>query len=164
MTDPRDPFDPPPLARPDRLAEVALPAGYASRSAAATDFATTGAARQVEAAERDADPREGTWVWTVYALILFAIPTLGVSAAIGLYGVLTRGAPSDRVLASHARFQKRTLIHAAVAGAIGVVLIAVSVGVIVLFLAALWTLARGAHGLLRLRRDLPIARPDTWML
>ena len=167
MSDPRFPHDRPDPAAPASRPEVSLPEGYADRysgrplpAGAGRDFAEAGRARQ----PTQADARDVTWVWTLYALILFAIPTLGVSAAVGLYGVLTRKAPIDPVLASHARFQKRTLVHAAIAAAIGLVLIVVSVGVIVLFAAALWTLVRGVSGLWRLRQNRPIANPDSWTI
>lgn len=144
-----------------------MPQGYVDRysggpiPAGSRDFAETNRAHREEVR---ADPRDITWVWTCYALILFAIPTLGVSAAVGLYGVLTRRPPADPILASHARFQKRTLVHAAIAAAVGVVLIVISVGVIVLFAAALWTLVRGVSGLWRLRQNRPIANPDSWTI
>ena len=53
---------------------------------------------------------------------------------------------------------------AAAAAALGAVLIIVNVGVIVLFLAAVWVLARGAFGVFTLKAGQPIARPQAWLI
>ena len=55
------------------------------------------------------------------------------------------------------------LIGAAVA-LIGGVLIAVGLGVFVLFLLALWLILRGAGGVLQLKSGRPIANPGTLLL
>ena len=103
-------------------------------------------------------------LYGVYILILLAVPTIGVSALIGLLAVRNRAAPVDALEASHFTFQRRTLGIAAAAAALGAVLIIVNVGVIVLFLAAVWVLARGAFGVFTLKAGQPIARPRTWLI
>ena len=40
----------------------------------------------------------------------------------------------------------------------------VSLGVIVLFVAAVWVLARGAFGVFTLKAGQPIARPQAWLI
>lgn len=107
-------------------------------------------------------PPEGAMgLYAVYALILFAVPTLGVSAAIALLAVLTRPLPLEPLARSHCQYQKRTLVIAAVGAVLGVVLIAVNLGVFVLFALALWVLVRGTAGLVRLASGRPIANPKT---
>lgn len=108
--------------------------------------------------------RDATWVWTLYALILFAVPTFGVSAVVGLYGVLTRRPSDDPFLGSHEVYQARTLKVAAIGAVAGIVLIVVNLGVLLLFVTALWIIARGVAGVWRLRGDRPIADPFAWTI
>lgn len=103
-------------------------------------------------------------LFAVYALILFAVPTLGVSAVIALLAVTGRSAPKDDVAASHFIFQQRTLWAGAVVALLGAILMAVGLGVFVLFLLALWLIIRGAGGVLKLRAGRPIPRPRVWLL
>ena len=100
-------------------------------------------------------------LYSVYALILFAVPTLGVSALIGLLAVLSRATPTQDLARSHVQFQKRTLVIAAIGAALGVMLILVSMGVFVLVVLALWVLVRGTVGLLHLASGRPVANPQT---
>lgn len=103
-------------------------------------------------------------LYTVYALILFAIPTFGVSAVIGLLAVMVRDVPTQAVAASHHIFQVRTLWTAAVVAALGVILIVVNTGVFVLFLLVAWVLVRGAWGSWKLKSRQPIDNPRTWLI
>ena len=80
----------------------------------------------------------GMGLFTVYALILFAVPTFGVSALIGLVAVTGQTAPDEAVARSHFIYQQRTLWAAAVAAVLGAILIAVGVGVFILFVVAGW--------------------------
>lgn len=99
-----------------------------------------------------------------YALILFAVPTLGVSAVIGLLAVTGREPPADPVARGHFIFQQRTLWAAAVVALLGAILIVVNIGVFVLFALALWTLVRGAVGVIRLKAGQPIPDPRHWLI
>lgn len=100
-----------------------------------------------------------TGLYAGYALILLAVPTFGVAAAIGLLRVWRREPPADALGASHFEFQKRTLIAALAAIVGGVLLIVINVGVFVLFIMAVWTLVRGATGLKALLEGRPINDP-----
>lgn len=102
-------------------------------------------------------------LYAVYALILFAVPTLGASAALALLAVTGREGPSDPVAGSHFIFQQRTLWTGAVVALLGVILIVINVGVFVLFIVALWLLARGVWGVLRLKSGQPIPNPRSWL-
>lgn len=110
------------------------------------------------------EPEGMMGLYTVYALILFAIPTFGVSAVIGLLAVMVRDVPTHAVAASHHVFQVRTLWAAAVVAVLGVILIVVNAGVFVLFLLVLWVMVRGAWGswLLKSRRAIP--NPRSWWI
>ncbi|MFW8695769.1 hypothetical protein ACOI9Y_34910, partial [Mesorhizobium japonicum] len=57
--------------------------------------------------------------------------------------------------------QQRTLWIAAVTAVVGALLVVVNVGVFVLFLLALWVLARGASGVWKLKDGKPVANPRT---
>lgn len=103
-------------------------------------------------------------LFAVYALILFAVPTMGVAAAVALVAVMVRPRPEQTVARSHFDFQKRTLWIGAVVAMVGVVLILVNLGVFVLFFVAVWLLLRGAWGLLLLARGEAIARPRQWLI
>jgi len=169
-------FDTPQVPRPDTTEsrEPAPPSPAPSVSAAmsaipawaretvrppkATPEAGFGQSRRV------APPEGAMGLYAVYALILFAVPTMGVSALIALLAVTGRPLPEQALARSHFLFQKRTLWIAAVSAAIGVVLIAVNLGVFVLFIMALWVLVRGTAGLLRLASGRPMNNPMTWAI
>lgn len=102
-------------------------------------------------------------IYAVYALILFAVPTLGVSAVIALLAVTGRAGPQGDVAASHFMFQQRTLWAGAVVALLGAILIAVGLGVFVLFVLAVWLILRGAGGVLKLKAGRPIERPRAWL-
>lgn len=102
-------------------------------------------------------------IYAVYALILFAVPTLGVSALIALVAVTGRAAPRGDIAASHFMFQQRTLWAGAVVALLGGILIAVGLGVFVLFILAVWLILRGAGGVLKLKAGQAIARPRAWL-
>lgn len=102
-------------------------------------------------------------IYSVYALILFAVPTLGVSALIALVAVTGRPGPQGEVAASHFIFQQRTLWAGAVVALLGGILIAVGLGVFVLFMLAVWLILRGAGGVMKLKAGQPIARPRAWL-
>lgn len=131
-------------------------------------------ARETPASERPAGgfarrreqpaPVEGSMtLYAVYALILFAVPTLGVSALIALLAVTGRAGPQGDVAASHFIFQQRTLWAGAVVALLGAILIAVGLGVFVLFVLAVWLILRGAGGVLKLKAGRPIERPRAWL-
>ena len=112
----------------------------------------------------DEEPRDRlTWALTIYALILFAVPTLGFSAIIGLLAVTGRTVNASPFLFSHYVYQQRTLWIAAIGALLALILIPVGLGVFVLFLLAVWTLARGVAGVWRLKNARPISNPRTWL-
>ena len=115
-------------------------------------------------AQRAAPPEGAMSLYAVYALILFAVPTFGLAAMIALVSVISRPVPAQDLAASHFIFQKRTLWIAAFGAAIGVVLIAVNLGVFVLVGMALWVIVRGAAGLIRLAAGRPVKNPLTWTI
>jgi len=111
-------------------------------------------------------PGGGMGLYAVYALILFAVPTLGVSAVIGLLAVTGRSRPDDRLSSSHFIYQQRTLWTAAVAAFAGLILLAApfALGVPILFLLALWLVLRGASGVWALKSGRAIADPRSWWI
>jgi len=165
--DDRDLFDDPPRPQPARVA--APPRASGPAPAPASDMPqwareTSRSARPAPEAVK-APPLEGAMgLYVVYAMILCAVPTLGASAAVGLLAVLMRPLPDQPLARSHALFQKRTLVFAAIGAVVGVVLIAFNLGVFVLFGLALWVLVRGAAGAMRLASGRPIANPNTLFL
>lgn len=102
-------------------------------------------------------------LYAVYVLILLAVPTLGLSAVLALLAVTGRDGPDEPLAGSHFVYQQRTLWSAAVAAVLGGLLVIVNIGVFVLFLLALWVLARGAFGVLRLKAGRPIDNPRSWL-
>ncbi len=103
-------------------------------------------------------------LYAVYALILFAVPTFGASAMVGLLAVIRRAPPEQEPARSHFIYQKRTLFAAGIAAAIGAVLILVNLGVFVLFAVVVWIVVRGAAGVFRLKAGQPIPRPLSWWI
>lgn len=120
--------------------------------------------RRDETAETLPEPEGMMGLYTVYALILFAIPTFGVSAIIGLLAVMMRDVPTQALAASHHVFQVRTLWTAAVVAVLGVILIVVNAGVFVLFALVVWVLVRGAWGSWMLKSRRAIPDPRTWWI
>ena len=116
--------------------------------------------------ETPAIPGGGMGLYAVYALILFAVPTVGVSAVIGLLAVTGRSGPDDDVSSSHFIYQQRTLWTAAVVAVAGVILLAApfALGVPILFFLALWTVLRGAWGVWTLKSNRAIADPRGWWI
>ena len=116
--------------------------------------------------EPAAIPGGGMGLYAVYALILFAVPTLGVSAIIGLFAVTGRNGPDDPMSLSHFLYQQRTLWVAAVAVAVGLIffLVPFGLGPAIMFFAALWLVVRGAAGVWALKAGRPIADPRGWWI
>lgn len=133
---------------------------------AAHQAATSSVRKAAFGRKSDATPPvEGaTRLFAVYALILFAVPTFGASAAIALLAVYGRSTLESPIARSHLQFQQRTLWAGAVAAIAGVLLIALNVGVLVLFLLAIWIIARGAWGVLTLASGRAIDRPGQWLI
>jgi len=102
-------------------------------------------------------------LYAVYVLILLAVPTLGAAALVALLAVWKRRVPEDDFAASHFVYQQRTVWAAAIGAVGGALLIIVNVGVFILFVAALWTLARGAYGVMKLRAGQRIPHPMAWL-
>ena len=125
---------------------------------------TPAAAARMRAAETAGEVENATGLNAVYALILFAVPTLGVSALIALLAVTGRAGPSHPVAASHFVFQQRTLWIGGVAALLGGILIAVGLGVFVLFIVAVWLILRGTSGTLALKAGRPVRDPRGWFL
>lgn len=111
-------------------------------------------------------PGGGMGLYAVYALILFAVPTMGVAAVIGLLAVTGRSGPDDALSRSHFIYQQRTLWTAAVTAVAGIILLAApfALGVPILFLLALWLVLRGASGVWALKSGHAIADPRGWWI
>lgn len=103
-------------------------------------------------------------LYAVYAMILFAVPTFGASAVIGLMAVLMRARPQAPVAASHHLYQLRTLWIAAGAALAGLLLIVVNAGVFVLFVLFAWLIVRGAWGILKLKDGRAVPHPRGWWI
>jgi uncharacterized membrane protein len=116
--------------------------------------------------EPAAIPGGGMGLYAVYALILFAVPTMGVSALIGLFAVTGRAGPEDPMSLSHFLYQQRTLWVAVVAVTVGLIffLVPFGLGPAIMFFAALWLVVRGAAGVWALKAGRPIADPRGWWI
>jgi uncharacterized membrane protein len=106
----------------------------------------------------------GTSLYAIYALVLFAVPTLGLSALVGLVAVTGRKGPDEAAARSHFIYQQRTLWGAALVAIVGLVLLAApfALGVPLLFILALWTVVRGAAGVWALKAGRAIRNPRGW--
>ena len=114
-------------------------------------------------AERAPGPAVPIRLYAVYMLILLAVPTLGASCLVALLAVMRRDTAADALESSHALYQKRTVLGAIAAAVVGAVLVVVNVGVIVLFAVAIWILARGAYGVLKLKSGQAVPKPRSWL-
>ncbi|HEV2081696.1 MAG TPA: hypothetical protein VGR32_04495 [Brevundimonas sp.] len=112
--------------------------------------------------DREPAPEAPMGLYAIYALILFAVPTLGVSAVVGLLAILFGDAPTEEPFASHHLYQRRTLWTAAIAAVVGVILIVINLGVFVLFVLVGWLVIRGAWGVFLLTRGRPVPNPRGW--
>lgn len=112
-------------------------------------------------------PGGGLGLYAVYALILFAVPTVGVSAAIALFAVTGRTVPEDDLSASHFIYQRRTLWITVMALIIGVIFSVIglfALGPGILFFLSLWIMLRGAWGVWTLKSGRAIADPRGWWI
>jgi uncharacterized membrane protein len=169
-----DLFDPPPV-RAETPEPPPAPVAFATptperRPASADSIFEpspefTGRSRGRQAPIQD-PPGGGLGLYAVYALILLAVPTLGVSAVIALFAVTGRSGPEDALSRSHFIYQQRTLWAAAVAAGAGVILLAApfALGVPILFLLALWVVLRGATGVWNLKSGQAISNPRSWWI
>ncbi|MCS6622963.1 hypothetical protein N0B44_08585 [Roseibacterium beibuensis] len=150
-----------PAPEPEAPPAAAAPVAAASIFEPSPEFSTRQKRR-----EPAAIPGGGMGLYAVYALILFAVPTLGVSAIIGLLAVTGRAGPDDPLSRSHFVYQQRTLWTAAVAVAVGLIffLVPFGLGPAIMFFAALWLVARGAAGVWSLKAGRPIADPRGWWI
>lgn len=181
--DRQPPNDPTPDHDPDDLVGFASPAALAGRPRASEPEPEPAPEPVVEAAPEPADartafepapapsaafgrrepaPEAPMGLYAVYALILFAVPTLGVSAVVGLLAVMFGDPPAGEPFTSHHLYQRRTLWTAAIAAVIGVILIVVNLGVFVLFVLVGWLVIRGAWGVFLLTRGRPVPNPRGW--
>jgi len=153
-----DLFDPPEPLPPIRSDPFERTAPQAPRGAAPRQTVSRGSAG------RGSEPAPAPMsLYAVYILILLAVPSLGLSAVLALLAVTGRDGPEEPLAASHFVYQQRTLWSAAVAAVLGGLLVIVNIGVFVLFLLALWILARGAFGVLRLKAGRAIDNPQSWL-
>lgn len=149
----------PGIAAPTSIPTPPLPTGPTPQWARETPISERPVSGFARRSEQPA-PIDGTMsLYAVYALILFAVPTLGVSALIALVAVTGRAGPQGDVAVSHFIFQQRTLWAGAVFAMVGAILIAFGWGVFVLFVLAVWLILRGAGGVMKLKSGLPIERP-----
>ncbi len=152
--------------RREPVRESETPAWARETPGFAAAVSAPGTTARASFGHRDAEPvpmPEGaTGLFAVYALILFAVPTLGVSAVIALLAVFRQQPPADPMAASHFIYQKRTLYAAAAVALASVIIIIVSVGVFLLFVMALWVVLRATVGVFRLKAGQPIPRPLGW--
>jgi uncharacterized membrane protein len=169
---PRAPEPAPPPAvepAPEPVAIVPEPAPPAVTAAPAAPAAPPEAATAPAPAPAGFGARQKTppaeapmGLHAVYALILFAVPTLGASAVVGLAAVVFRDPPDQEPWASHHVYQLRTLWTAAIVAVLGAILIVVNLGVFVLFGLVIWLLMRGAWGVWLLTRGRAVPRPRGW--
>jgi len=116
-----------------------------------------------DAAPRREGPAVPMRLYAVYVLILLAVPTLGVSCLVALLAVMKRDGGQDALENSHFVYQRRTLFGTVAAAVVGAVLIVVNIGVLVLFALAIWVLARGAFGVLKLKSGQAVPNPRSWL-
>lgn len=164
--DPASDSSPTPTASPSATPSPAPPPAsspvWATQAAPSEPRAVFG-----RGARGQAPTAEGAMgLYAVYALILFAVPTVGVSALLGLLAIIVRPTPTQPLALSHHLFQKRTLWTAAIAAVVGGVLIAapLGIGVLVLFLLAVWVMVRGAWGVMTLMTGRTLSHPLTWLI
>lgn len=176
-TDEREPdlFDPPELAPgpgpfdrsgPTTRPTAPFPPRFEAKPVEAEPAPAVRAVRQrltAEAAPRREGPVVPMRLYAIYVLILLAVPTLGVSCLVALLAVMRRDGATDQLEHSHAVYQQRTIVGAVGAAVVGALLIVVNIGVLVLFALAIWVLARGAFGVLKLKSGQAVPNPRSWL-
>jgi len=154
-TRPTAPFAPRAEPRPEPQTET--PVAPAAVTRAARERMTS------DAAPRREGPAVPMRLYAVYVLILLAVPTLGVSCLVALLAVMRRDGATNALEHSHAVYQQRTILGAVGAAVVGALLIVVNIGVLVLFALAIWVLARGAFGVLKLKSGQAVPNPRSWL-
>lgn len=164
---PVEPAPEPASVPPEPTAPPEPPVSAAAAVAAASIFEPSpGFPAHRRRRDVPAIPGGGMGLYAVYALIIFAVPTLGVSAVIALLAVTGRAGPEDDLSRSHFIYQQRTLWAAVVAVAIGLIffLVPFGFGPAIMFLAALWVVLRGAAGVWALKAGQPVKAPRGWWI
>lgn len=155
----RSAAEPPPRPAPsvDAPASPASPAPPVARAYHGSERRRT---------SRPTETPEAFRLYTVYALMLFTVPTFGVAGVVALVAVWKRARMGDGLAESHAVYQKRTLLAAGGAALVGIVLMAApfALGVPILFLGALWLILRTAWGVWLLKSGRGIADPRGWWI
>ncbi len=159
MTRPTAPFAPRPEMRPEPTSEpsVETPVAPTPVTRAMREQMTS------DAAPRREGPAVPMRLYAIYVLILLAVPTLGVSCLVALLAVMRRDGATDALEHSHAVYQQRTLFGTVAAAVVGAILVVVNIGVLVLFALAIWVLARGAFGVLKLKSGQAVPNPRSWL-
>jgi uncharacterized membrane protein len=98
----------------------------------------------------------------VYILYLAGFLTV-FTAIIGVIIAYIQSDTADPVARSHFQFQIRTFWILLLYVAIGLVLTAVGVGVLILLWSVVWSIVRNIKGILALNENKPIADPKSWM-
>ncbi|WEK40136.1 MAG: hypothetical protein P0Y50_00615 [Candidatus Brevundimonas colombiensis] len=161
----RLPPEPGPFDRSEGVQPVARFAPHSPPRAAAPHAAVREQMRAEtsRAPDRVPGPAAPMRLYAVYVLILLAVPTLGASCLLALLAVMRRDTATDALETSHAQYQRRTVFGAIATALIGAGLVVVNIGVIVLFAVAIWILARGAYGVLKLKSGQAVPRPRSWL-
>lgn len=168
-----EPVAPEPVAPEAPAPEPAAPetvntpaaAAVVQRARAHVATARTETARSGKGHDLSEESRgETVPLFATYALTIGAIPTLGVGLVLGLIVAwLFRGSATPW-LQTHYTYLIRTLIAAVIVGLVAVILLLVGIGIFIAFVLALWMLARGINGALRLSAGQPIRDPRSWLL
>ena len=155
------PFDPAGTVQP--VARFAPHSPQSSRPSSSRPHADVRARMTQGETPRAPAPAAPMRLYAVYVLILLAVPTLGLSCLVALLAVMRPERGGDALAASQALYQKRTVFGAVAAAVVGAILVVVNIGVLVLFAVAIWILARGAYGVLKLKSGQAVPNPRSWL-
>lgn len=100
----------------------------------------------------------------VYILFFAGYFFGGLTNIVGVIMAHMKASDSSPVYQSHLRYQIRTFWVGLLFGIIGVLLLAVKIGILILLIVGIWTLVRNIKGFVRVLDGRPIDKPATWLI
>jgi uncharacterized membrane protein len=108
------------------------------------------------------NPADGKTANIVYILYLVGL-VIGVTSLVGLVMAYVNKSGAPEWVQSHYRFQIRTFWIGVLFSVIGVVTIAIFIGLVILLFVAIWIIVRCVKGMKYLSNAEPYPNPTTWL-
>lgn len=110
---------------------------------------------------QSSEPQSNSMAKVIYILILVST-LVGLTGIIALVMAYVMKEDANETLATHYRYQIRTMWIGLLYTVIGSLLLQFGIGLLILILTFVWVVVRVAKGLKWLERGTPVANVETW--